>query len=299
MKQLKIRHLTRYEYSEPVELYTHRLLIRPRVGHDIRMDSSSLSITPPCTVKWQRDLYNNSVAIVSFHEKSSVLEISSEVIVTHYEESPLDFWVDEKAVQFPFQFDPSERVALIPYQTLCFPNDSVRLRSWLSQFWRPGRSIETYVLLSNINKAIAKGFEYRMREEPGVQRPSETLQKQSGSCRDFATLFIESVRYFGLAARFVSGYLHCPETAEGHGSTHAWSEVYIPGAGWKAFDSTSGMVVGQTHIATAVSRHPEDVPPVDGSFDNPGSAECRMQVEVDVTEVSGYQSTPSGQPIQK
>lgn len=286
MKQLKIRHLTQYEYSEPVELVPHKLLIRPRGGHDIRIDSATLAISPSNSVKWHRDLYGNSVAIVSFLEKATSLSITSEVVLTHYEEAPLDFWVDEKAVQFPFQFEPSERVALIPYQTLCFPNDSARLRDWLSQFWRPGQNIETYVLLDNINKAIASGFAYQMREEPGVQRPSETLFKGSGSCRDFATLFIEATRYFGLAARFVSGYLHCPETVQGHGSTHAWSEVYLPGAGWKAFDSTSGLVVGQTHIATAVSRHPEDVPPVDGSFINPGNATCGMHVEVDVAEVA-------------
>jgi transglutaminase-like putative cysteine protease len=286
MKQLQIRHLTRYAYSEPVELVPHKLLIRPRAGHDIRIDSTSLAISPANSIKWHRDLYNNSLAIVSFSEKTSELSIVSEVILSHFEEAPLDFWVDDKAVQFPFQFDPSERVALIPYQTLCFPNDSVHLRDWLARFWRPGQTIETYVLLDNINKAIAKNFSYQMREEPGVQRPSETLLKTSGSCRDFATLFIEAVRYFGLAARFVSGYLHCPETVQGHGSTHAWSEVYLPGAGWKAFDSTSGLVVGQTHIATAVSRHPEDIPPVGGSFISQGSVRCTMHVEVEVTEIT-------------
>jgi transglutaminase-like putative cysteine protease len=123
-----------------------------------------------------------------------------------------------------------------------------------------------------------------MREEPGVQRPTETLEKKSGSCRDFATLFIEGCRYFGLAARFVSGYLHCPDTVQGHGSTHAWAEVYLPGAGWIGFDNTSGIVVGQDHIAVAVTRHPADAPPVSGSFSGHISRPPTLQVEVIVSE---------------
>jgi transglutaminase-like putative cysteine protease len=187
---------------------------------------------------------------------------------------------------FPFYFEPSERLDLIPYQTLCFPSDSETIAQWLEKFWRPGQMIETYALLDNINKEIVQKFAYQMREEPGVQRPAETLDKRSGSCRDFATLFIDACRYFGLAARFVSGYLHCPETVDGHGSTHAWAEVYLPGAGWKGFDNTSGIVVGQDHIAIAVTRHPEDAPPISGSYSGETTAESTMQVKVDVTEVA-------------
>lgn len=286
MKRLHIRHLTRYQYSAPVELLPHTLHIRPRIGHDIRMLDATLTVSPGCQTKWKRDLYGNSVAILTFQEQAPELSILSEVMVEHYEEAPLDFLVDPFAVQFPFQYEPRQRVSLSPYEILCFQNDDRHLRSWLGQFWQPGQTIETYALLDNINKAIARDFQYAMREEPGVQRPADTIARGSGSCRDFATLFIESVRYFGLAARFVSGYLHCPESVQGHGSTHAWSEVFLPGAGWIAFDSTSGLVVGHTHIATAVSRHPEDVAPVDGSYLNPGGISNTMQVEVDVREVA-------------
>ncbi|MEZ5278814.1 MAG: transglutaminase family protein [Opitutaceae bacterium] len=280
MKRIRIQHRTTYRYSEPVTLLPHRLMIRPRAGHDIQLESSSLTITPAHSIKWQRDISGNSVAIVNFLEESDLLSIDSDVVVSHYEAEPLDFIVDEKAVMFPFFFSPSERVDLIPYQTLCFPGDSIQVRDWLDQFWRPGQTIETYALLDRINKDIVQNFRYTMREEPGVQRPSETLAKRAGSCRDFATLFIEGCRYFGLAARFVSGYLHCPDTVQGHGSTHAWAEVYLPGAGWKGFDNTSGIVVGQDHIATAVTRHPADAPPISGSFAGNLSRPSEMQVEV-------------------
>jgi transglutaminase-like putative cysteine protease len=285
MKRIRIQHSTTYDYSEPVTLLPHKLMLRPRAGHDIHLESSSLSITPRNTVKWHRDIYGNSVAIATFHESASQLSILSEVVVEHYEAEPLNFLVDEKAVTFPFHFDPSERVDLIPYQTLCFPGDSGFVRDWLRQFWRPGQLIETYVLLDRINKHIVQNFEYHMREEPGVQRPAETLQKQAGSCRDFATLFIDACRYFGLAAQFVSGYLHCPDTVQGHGSTHAWAEVYLPGAGWIGFDNTSGIVVGHDHIAVAVTRHPADAPPISGSFSGNVSHPPRMQVTVDVSEL--------------
>ena len=266
MKRIRIQHETTYHYSQPVQLGPHKLMIRPRSGHDIRIEHSSLVISPNATVKWHRDIYGNSVASVTFSEMASRLSIVSDVLLQHYEVEPLDFLVDEKAVMFPFHFDPMERVDLIPYQTLCFPSDSLVLREWVQQFWRPGQVIETYVLLDNINKAIVRNFTYHMREEPGVQRPADTLARGAGSCRDFATLFIDACRYLGLAARFVSGYLNCPSSVQGHGSTHAWAEVYLPGAGWKGFDNTSGIVVGNDHIAAAVSRHPADAPPISGSF---------------------------------
>jgi len=283
MKRLRISHTTRYSFDQEVTLLTHRLLIRPRAGHDIRVESSNLDVDPPCTVRWQRDLYGNSVGLLEFKGTTKTLRVASEVIVQHFEIAPLDFLVDVTAVNFPFQFDSGERIDLIPYQMPGFQNDHAVLREWCSQFWKPGQIVETFVLLDTISKAIVSEFQYRVREEPGVQRPSETLRLRSGSCRDFATLFIETCRFFGLAARFVSGYLHEPSNAGGAGSTHAWSEVYLPGAGWKGFDNTSGLVTGVNHIATAVSRHPETIPPISGSYLSPaGMGLPKMEVAVTV-----------------
>ena len=285
MKRIRIQHQTNYTYPSSVTLLPHKLMIRPRAGYDIQLDQSELTIRPAHTIKWHRDIYGNSVAIVDFLESTTELSISSDQIISHYESEPLNFLVDEKAVMFPFFFNPSERVDLIPFQTLSFPGDSAIVRDWLQPFWQPGQSIETYVLLDNINQEIVKNFTYKMREEPGVQRPAETLSSRQGSCRDFATLFIEACRYFGLPARFVSGYLHCPETVQGHGSTHAWSEVYLPGAGWKGFDNTSGIVVGEDHIAVAVTRHPEDAPPIAGSFTGEINSPPTMSLSVIVSAV--------------
>jgi len=286
MRRLQIKHLTVYEYVKAVEFLPHKLLLRPREGHDIRIESSRLEITPSHKVKWHRDVLDNCVAVVSFLEPAAELSFLSEAIIENYEESPLDFIIEPSAVNFPFHYDATEGPDLTPYQMSTFPGDSKLLRQWISRFWRLGLRLETYVLLDNINKAIAEQIEYQSREEPGVQSPGETLIKKTGSCRDMATLFIETCRHIGLAARFVSGYQLTPDSAAGHGSTHAWSEIYLPGAGWKGFDSSSGKVVGSQYISVAVSRHPEAIPPIAGAFLGVLDTPPIMKLKVEVTEIS-------------
>ena len=276
MRRLLIKHITTYQYTESVTLLPHKLLLSPREGHDIRVESSDLIIFP-------------AMAEVTFTEPSNLLSIDSRVMIQHYDDEPLNFLVADYAMMFPFQYDISECADLGPYLSAIFDQDRVLLSTWMHQFWQSGQVVETYLLLEWINKAIATGFTYHLREEPGVQSPATTLTSHAGSCRDFATLFIEACRSLGLAARFVSGYLYSPMLPQGQGTTHAWSEVYLPGAGWKGFDSTSGQVVGNQHIAVAVSRHPESVPPVSGSFTigpNVKSQSPIMNVMVEVSEVA-------------
>ena len=146
-------------------------------------------------------------------------------------------------------------------------------------------TVETLSLLQRVNQHIHDNFQYQRRDESGVQTPAETLQKNSGSCRDFATLFLEACRCWGLAARFVSGYMHCEATESGGGSTHAWTEVYLPGAGWKGFDPTSGIVTGSQHVAVAVARDPENAAPISGSFTGPNSSSLGVQVDVSVVQI--------------
>ena len=284
MKKIRIHHITEYTFSTPVELTEHRLLLRPREGHDIRIHSSRLDVSPKSETKWYRDIYGNSVGLLYLKERSDMLRIESEVVIEHYAERPLDFVVDKRAVTFPFPFEPEDRLDLLPYCTHNWPNHSQQLKQWVTRFWQPGQSIETFLLLDRMNKAIVADFGYGMREEPGVQNPDETLRLRTGSCRDFAAFFIEACRYLGLAARFASGYLHNPGSNQ-HGSTHAWSEVYLPGAGWVGFDNTSGLVAGTEHIATAVHRHPEAVPPVAGSYLSREPIDSSLRVTVDVSQI--------------
>ena len=285
MRRLKISHLTEYRYADRVTLHPHQLLLRPKEGPEVHIESSSLDIFPRHQVKWHRDALDNATAIVEFLETSQKLTINSEVVIQHYEENPLDFLVAEYAVNYPFQYEPRERAELQPFLQPVYPNDVNAVSNWFNQrgLVRPAK--QTYGLLIEMCQSIANTFSYTVREEPGVQFPGQTLSSGQGSCRDFAALFIEACRILGLASRFVSGYAHAPHSESWSTTTHAWAEVYLPGAGWKGFDPTAGEVTGSRHISVAVSRHPETVPPVSGSFFGVNNPPPELIVDVRVVAI--------------
>jgi len=284
MQRYKILHRTCYQFSGTVQLNSHTLLLRPREGHELRIESSNLTVTPAmATLHWYRDVEDNSVAIITFESSCKQLIIESEVIIQQFNETPLDFWVSNFAIDYPFAYSPEDAVLLQPYLGLTEPNNTDALDGWIAGILQASEKIQTYTLVQRLCSHIHQTMSYQMREEPGVQTVVQTLSLKSGSCRDFANLFMQACRRLGLASRFVSGYLHVPVSAQGYGSTHAWSEVYMPGAGWKGFDPTVGEIVGRQHIAVAVSHKPERVPPVSGSFVGPPGAS--LSVGVWVTEL--------------
>jgi transglutaminase-like putative cysteine protease len=265
MQRYKIFHRTYYSFSDTVTLEPHTLLLRPREGHELRIESSSLTLTPPATLRWHRDVEDNCVAIASFDSPANQLVIESEVIIQQFNDAPLDFVVVDYATNYPFAYTPEDWIVLAPYVKAAEPTVGSQLTDWITNVWS-GESIQTYALLQRLCVHIHQTLLYQLREEPGVQSVAETLSRGSGSCRDFANLFMEAARRLGLASRFVSGYLHAPPSTINFGATHAWAEVYLPGAGWKGFDPTIGEIAGINHIAVAVARLPESVPPVAGSF---------------------------------
>jgi len=287
MKRIEIRHATRYGFGTDVRLGPHTFLLRPREGHDLRIATSALGIVPKATVTWRRDLYDNVLALATFADAPvSELTIESRVEVELYETRPLNFVVDAHAVRFPFRYRPQEQTALGPYLAPAYRRDS-RLTAWLKPYRRSPRDTETFAILDRMNRQIQADLGYEVREEEGVQAPAETLRRGKGSCRDFAALFLESCRRLGIAARFVSGYVHGPATESGGAATHAWAEVYLPGAGWKGFDPTNAVVVGPDHIPVAVHHHPETVPPVAGTFTGPPGVSSTLSVDVQIAEVNG------------
>jgi transglutaminase-like putative cysteine protease len=280
MRRLRILHRTYYNFRAAVRLGPHRLLLRPREGPELRIEFSQLQIVPVAQIRWLRDVYDNAVAMASFATAASQLQIISEVIVQHYAAAPLDFLVADHAVHYPFSYEPETEAVLQPYLQQHSAGERAALGSWVESVWTPGEPIQTYGLLERLCGAIHRGFAYQVREQPGVQSASETLTRGMGSCRDFSNLLMEAARFLGLAARFVSGYLNAPAADGRSGATHAWVEVYLPGAGWKGFDPTLGELASDKHIAVAAARWPDAVSPVSGSFFGPDGSDLEVGVWV-------------------
>ena len=269
MQRYKILHHTYYNFTVEVQLEPHVLRLRPREGHELHIESSTLEIIPPAILLWHRDVEGNSVATATFDIPANQLAIISEVIIQQFNEDPLNFHVSDYAIDYPFSYIPNDKILLSPYMEPVAGSTKDLMIYLISNVWQPGKPIQTYTLLQSLNAHIHETLSYWQREEPGVQTPEQTLSYGTGSCRDFAMLFMEATRYLGLASRFVSGYLYEPALMDKPGSTHAWAEVYLPGAGWKGFDPTIGEVAGADHFAVAVARVPESIPPVAGTYIGP------------------------------
>ena len=287
MQLLAVRHVTVYQYSQAVRLGEHRMLFRPRESHDLRLLSTQLVITPqPISVRWLHDVFDNSLAIAVFDGLASTLRFDSTVALEHVETPLPDYALEPYARFYPFRYADDELPDLDRGLALHYPSGD--LVAWARQFLGPDGSIETLDLLRSITLGIKDGFRYERRDEKGIQSPSETLQRRSGSCRDFALLMMEAVRCLGLAARFVSGYIFVPNAdpagLSGGGATHAWTQVYLPGAGWVDFDPTNNIVGNRNLIRVAVAWDPKQVLPLWGTFVGAASSFLGMSVFVSVTE---------------
>jgi transglutaminase-like putative cysteine protease len=281
MKRIRIVHKTEYRYHQPVTFGPHRAMMRPREGHDVHIVRGRIDVEPAATVRWLRDIYSNSIAVLTFSDPSPKLSIVGEVDVDlRTDDASIEWLIDPTASEFPFQYAPEEQIELIHYRLPSYPYDGPTLRQWLLDLYRPGQIVGTYELLENLNAHIHRSFTYAPRDDAGVQLPCDTLERGSGSCRDFAVLMMEAVRHWGFGARFVTGYIQMNEGQ--HGATHAWTEVYIPGAGWRGFDPTNDKLAGSEHVSVAVAREQEKACPLSGTWEGPANAFDRMLVSVEV-----------------
>ena len=285
-----MRHVTTYRYSEPVRFGEHRMMFRPRESHDLRLVSTKLDIVPrPRNVRWVHDVFDNSVAIATFDGAASELRFDSTITLEHGESPLPDYALEIGAHAYPFRYSDDERPDLVGALARQYPSDDVR--PWAERFLLPSGSTTTMSLLHSMTRGIKDEFEYLRRSEKGVQSPVETLRLRSGSCRDFAVLMMEAVRSLGLGARFVSGYIFMPGSKRhavvGGGSTHAWMQAYLPGAGWVDFDPTNSIVGNRNLIRVAVAWDQRNALPLWGTFIGPASAFRSMHVNVSVIEETG------------
>jgi transglutaminase-like putative cysteine protease len=281
--KLRINHQTLYTYTRPVRFGSHRLVVRPREGHDLRVEAMDLTISPAAEVTWTRDVFGNSIANLDFEDaaKSKALKIISNVLVSRtppYAHRKHD----TEPTPWPPTYDPLEIAVVAAYQQLSYPADAGAVAKWL-RVNCPRRPEDVEELVGQINRCIHDHIRYVRREEKGVLTPAETIARGVGSCRDFATLLLDATRSLGIAARFASGYVESSAASAGHGSTHAWVEIYLPGHGWRGYDPTLGAQTSQAHVATGLSNHPRGVMPVTGSFYGPASAFRLMEVAVQLT----------------
>jgi len=291
MRTLRILHRTCYTYDRPVAFGEHRLMIRPRDGHDMRILDSSLTVSPRADVHWAFDTFGNSVAQLSFHDEADELVIESELLLRRYGLDEPMARFERYAGAYPVHYDADERIDLGPYMLAEYPQDRAVLADWIVQVLThlPGGSLQ---VLNALGSAVHEAFRYARREAEGVQTPAATIRLGTGTCRDFALLFMEAARSLGFAARFVTGYLHdeaagngTGEDMTGGGATHAWADVFVPGAGWVEFDPTNRIVASRNLIRVASTRTPAQALPVSGTFLDEGGKLLGLQVSVTVTDV--------------
>jgi transglutaminase-like putative cysteine protease len=285
---ISISHVTRYSYDRPVAFGPHRLLVRPRDGHDMRVLEAHLAISPVAKLRWQFDVFGNSVAHAVFSEMSDSLEIRSDLLIKRYAGHSEHSALDRAPSLMPLEYRADNLTDLAPYIPMQFPEERAGLSEWLSVEYCE-RPAEVLTFLSALSATIHRAFSYSRREQRGTQSALTTIAKGTGTCRDFAFLFMECARLFGFGARFVTGYLHVREDDEedvkGGGSTHAWAEVYVPREGWVEFDPTNLIESSQALIRIAVTRTPEQATPISGTYESGQVQFQGMSVSVSVSEV--------------
>ena len=288
VQRLTVKHLTTYRYAKPVRFGEHRMMIRPRDSHDLRLLDATLTISPQADVRWIYDVFGNSVAVASFEDAAESLSIESQIVIDRYPMPQDDFEIERYARKLPFSYPASEVPDLGRTIERHYSDPNRLVAEWTRKLLDlPMVNGDTEAFLNAVTRAIKADFAYQVRHTVGVQSPVETLEKRSGTCRDFAVLMMEAVRSVGLAARFVSGYLYDPAIdgaatgTVGAGATHAWVQIYLPGAGWIEFDPTNGSVGGHNLVPIAVAREPAQAVPISGTFD--GKAEDFQGMKVEVT----------------
>lgn len=282
--RVRIAHQTAYRYREAVALGPHRLMLRPRESREVRLVSHEVTLSPKATATEAYDVFGNAVSTCSFEVKAKSLVIDCVTELDHSAEVWPIFDIAASAIYFPFRYTEDEWADLGQLSAHQYPDPTGHLAEWARSFIRSSPT-DTLSLLKDLCAGVADRIRYQERDGEGTQAPTETLDRGQGSCRDLATLFTEAVRSLGFGSRIISGYLVTPDTQVGSpaaGTTHAWSEVYLSGAGWIGFDPTNRSVGGKNVIPVAVGRSIRQVMPVVGTFVGPADALEGMSVYVDV-----------------
>ena len=286
-----LTHRTVYSYDRLISMGPQIVRLRPAPHSRTQVLSYSLDIAPEQHfLNWQQDAFGNFLARVVIPEKTREFSITVDLVADMAVINPFDFFLEEAANDWPFPYGELERHELAPYLT-CEPLTQ-RLATYITQF-KSDQKRNTIDFIVALNQQVHRDVGYLIRMEAGVQTPEETLEKASGSCRDSAWLLVQILRNLGLAARFVSGYLiqlkPDVKSLDGPSGTdvdftdlHAWTEVYLPGAGWVGLDPTSGLLAGEGHIPLAAAPHFASAAPISGGHE---PAEVSFEFDMSVTRI--------------
>lgn len=287
---LRIAHHTRYDYSRPVSFAPHAIYLRPRESPRQRLHEFKLDLAPAARRVATSDAEGNTLEWAYFDAatQAPILEFRSEFLVETLDTNPFDFFLTPSALTFPFAYDDPERYVLAPCLAPPRGSDESQLRGWLAAHLAAPPA-DTVPFLTALNTAVRSALVYTRRDEPGIQTPAETLDRGSGSCRDYAVFFIALSRTLGLAARFVSGYLHEPPPPglanPAPPAMHAWAEVYLPGAGWRGLDPTRGIFCDDSFVPVAHAALPESVNPIQGNFYGAGPVASNLHTTLTIQKL--------------
>jgi transglutaminase-like putative cysteine protease len=258
-------------------------MLRPRESRELRLETFAITTTPPSVLTWSSDVFGNAIATAQFDAQADSLVIESSAVLDLGAAAWPVFAIAASAINYPFRYSDEERADLGALLSPQYADPMGRLSSWTASFVR-GNPTDTLALLKDLNAGVPGTVCYQVREEEGTQSPGHTLDAGRGSCRDMAVLFVEAARILGFGARIVSGYIFNAGQAVGAGTTHAWAEVFVPGAGWITFDPTNRQLGGHNLIPVAVARDLGQAMPVAGSYVGGGNDLLRLTVGVRVTQ---------------
>ncbi len=288
MPVLNITHRTAYRYANAVAPGPHRMMLRPRETRELRLLAFELIVQPEALVTWAHDVPGNSIATATFSGLTDTLVVESRLAVDLSAQAWPVFDISAAAQQYPFRYTDEDWIDLGALARPQYFDAAGRLSDWVEGFVM-GRPTDTLSLLQDVSNGVSGRINYQSREVEGTQGPLETLDRGWGSCRDIAVLFAEAVRTLGFGARIVSGYLFDASRelvgSAGAGSTHAWVEVFVPGAGWISFDPTNRSMGSANLVPVAAARHITQVAPVTGSFHGGSGDLLEMDVQVTVNPI--------------
>lgn len=294
MAIVRIQHTTTYRYASPVAFGAHRLMIRPRDSHQMRLRRATVTTKPAARINWTYDVFGNVVGTARFDERADTLEIISELELEHYPATSDLIFETGSDLAFPVQYTGDEAIDAQPYRIVdpAIPGSDFAL--WIDGM-AAGHRDGALSLLKHLSDTIHQTFAYETRFEEMTRAALDTYATRSGACRDYAALFMAAARYWGFAARFVSGYL-VDANLQGAGATHAWAEVYLPDIGWIEFDPTNGMIGSERLVRVAVAREPHQAIPIVGTYEgNPDAFQgLWVGVFVDLAEPAEAGQAQSG-----